>query len=124
MQKYWSHPLANSKNIILVQQTCAGSPTYNGGYNNNNNNNNNNYNNNNNNNYNSNNFPYGQEGGPRVILPGEAGGQPRAGAGGWGQQWPDTRGQGGQWPGPGYDPRCQYRSVQYSTVQYRNVMYY
>ena len=23
MQKYWFHPLSNSKNIILVQQTCA-----------------------------------------------------------------------------------------------------
>ena len=23
MQKYWSHPLANSKNIILVRRTCV-----------------------------------------------------------------------------------------------------
>ena len=80
-----------------------GSPTYNGGYNNNNNNNNNNFQ------YGYGGQQPGREGGPRVILPGEEGGQPRAGPGGWGgQQWPDTR-TGGQWPGPGYDPRCQYR---------------
>ena len=44
-------------------------------------------------------------------------GPPRLG--GWGQGWPDPRMGGvggpgpgpGQWPGPGYDPRCQYRSV-------------
>ena len=23
VEKYWSHPLANSKNIIFVRQTCA-----------------------------------------------------------------------------------------------------
>ena len=86
-----------------------GSPTYNGGYNSNS----------------DNNYLYGgqqqpgEQGRPRVIVPGEEGGQPRAGAGGWGQGWPDPRMGGvggpgpgpGQWPGPGYDPRCQYRSV-------------
>ena len=29
MQKYWFHPSSNSKNIILVQQTCAEPETLN-----------------------------------------------------------------------------------------------